>query len=42
MSCTANEKGTLIDCELGNPLQRDADVSSIVQLTILFSISFVS
>ncbi|AWP11780.1 putative integrin alpha-6-like [Scophthalmus maximus] len=33
MSCTANEKGTLIDCELGNPLQRDADVTFYVVLT---------
>uniref|UniRef100_A0A8C3A5E6 Integrin alpha 6 n=1 Tax=Cyclopterus lumpus TaxID=8103 RepID=A0A8C3A5E6_CYCLU len=23
VSCTANDKGTLIDCELGNPLRRD-------------------
>lgn len=28
MSCTANDKGTLIDCELGNPLQKDTEVSS--------------
>ncbi|KAI3351532.1 hypothetical protein L3Q82_020388 [Scortum barcoo] len=33
VSCTANEKGTLIDCELGNPLQRDAEVTFYVILT---------
>lgn len=27
MSCTTNKNGTFIDCELGNPLQRDAEVS---------------
>ncbi|XP_063732116.1 integrin alpha-6-like isoform X2 [Eleginops maclovinus] len=32
VSCTANEKGTLIDCELGNPLQRDAEVTFYVLL----------
>uniref|UniRef100_A0A8C4E7B2 Integrin alpha-6 n=1 Tax=Dicentrarchus labrax TaxID=13489 RepID=A0A8C4E7B2_DICLA len=31
--CTANEKGTLIDCELGNPLRRDAEVTFYVILT---------
>ncbi|XP_070692438.1 integrin alpha-6-like [Pempheris klunzingeri] len=33
VSCTANDKGTLIDCELGNPLQRDTEVSFHVILT---------
>ncbi|XP_071314514.1 integrin alpha-6-like [Trachinotus anak] len=33
VSCTANDKGTLIDCELGNPLQRDAEVTFYVILT---------
>ncbi|KAL7395617.1 hypothetical protein ABVT39_020294 [Epinephelus coioides] len=32
VSCTANEKGTLIDCELGNPLKRDAEVTFYVLL----------
>ncbi|KAK9518357.1 hypothetical protein VZT92_023666 [Zoarces viviparus] len=32
VSCTANDKGTLIDCELGNPLQRDAEVTFYVLL----------
>lgn len=27
LSCTGNKNGTLIDCELGNPFQRDAEVS---------------
>lgn len=27
-NCTANKKGSVIDCELGNPLQRDAQVST--------------
>lgn len=27
MDCTANDKGTLIDCDLGNPIQRDGEVS---------------
>uniref|UniRef100_A0A8C3G6C0 Integrin alpha-2 domain-containing protein n=1 Tax=Cyclopterus lumpus TaxID=8103 RepID=A0A8C3G6C0_CYCLU len=30
--CTANDKGTLIDCELGNPLRRDAEVTFYVLL----------
>ncbi|XP_040904522.1 integrin alpha-6-like [Toxotes jaculatrix] len=33
VSCTANDKGTQIDCELGNPLQRDAEVTFYVMLT---------
>uniref|UniRef100_A0A8C6KIM6 Integrin alpha-6-like n=1 Tax=Nothobranchius furzeri TaxID=105023 RepID=A0A8C6KIM6_NOTFU len=33
MSCTANDKGTLIRCELGNPLQRDAEVTFYIILT---------
>ncbi|XP_055015242.1 integrin alpha-6-like [Boleophthalmus pectinirostris] len=32
VSCTANEKGTLIDCELGNPLQRNGEVTFYVIL----------
>ncbi|XP_059202165.1 integrin alpha-6-like [Centropristis striata] len=32
VSCTANNKGTLINCELGNPLQRDAEVTFYVLL----------
>ncbi|XP_058505751.1 integrin alpha-6-like [Solea solea] len=32
VSCTANDKGTLIDCELGNPLQRDAELTFYVIL----------
>uniref|UniRef100_A0A3P8RXC4 Integrin subunit alpha 6 n=1 Tax=Amphiprion percula TaxID=161767 RepID=A0A3P8RXC4_AMPPE len=32
-SCTANDKGTLIDCELGNPFKRDAEVTFYVLLT---------
>ncbi|KAF1384991.1 hypothetical protein PFLUV_G00125970 [Perca fluviatilis] len=32
VSCTANDKGTLINCELGNPLQRDAEVTFYVIL----------
>ncbi|XP_056295655.1 integrin alpha-6-like isoform X1 [Pseudoliparis swirei] len=32
VSCTANDKGTLVDCELGNPLQRDAEVTFYVLL----------
>ncbi|XP_045885945.1 integrin alpha-6-like [Micropterus dolomieu] len=32
VSCTANDKGTVIDCELGNPLQRDAEVTFYVIL----------
>ncbi|KAM4621915.1 integrin alpha-6-like [Polymixia lowei] len=31
--CTANDEGTLIDCELGNPLQRDAEVTFYVILS---------
>ncbi|CAG5989834.1 unnamed protein product [Menidia menidia] len=31
--CTVNEKGTLIDCELGNPLLRDAEVTFYIILT---------
>uniref|UniRef100_A0A3Q2YE91 Integrin alpha-6-like n=1 Tax=Hippocampus comes TaxID=109280 RepID=A0A3Q2YE91_HIPCM len=27
VTCSGNDKGTVIDCELGNPLQRDAQVS---------------
>lgn len=27
VDCTVNDKGTLIDCGLGNPIQRDAEVS---------------
>lgn len=27
MYCTVNDKGTLLDCGLGNPIQRDAEVS---------------
>ncbi|XP_056239048.1 integrin alpha-6-like [Seriola aureovittata] len=33
VSCTANAKGTVVDCELGNPLQRDAEVTFYVILT---------
>ncbi|KAM3866988.1 integrin alpha-6-like [Diretmus argenteus] len=33
VSCTANDKGTLIDCELGNPFQRDAEVTFYVMLS---------
>ncbi|XP_030000900.1 integrin alpha-6-like [Sphaeramia orbicularis] len=33
VSCTANDKGTLVDCELGNPLRRDAEVTFYVKLT---------
>lgn len=29
LSCSANENGTLIDCELGNPFHRDAEVRQI-------------
>ncbi|XP_078145154.1 integrin alpha-6-like [Centroberyx gerrardi] len=31
--CTANDKGTLIDCELGNPFQRNAEVTFYVILS---------
>ncbi|XP_061541464.1 integrin alpha-6-like [Phycodurus eques] len=33
VTCSSNDKGTVIDCELGNPLQRDAQVSFYVMLT---------
>ncbi|XP_015243123.1 PREDICTED: integrin alpha-6-like [Cyprinodon variegatus] len=33
ISCTANDNGTLIDCHLGNPLQRDAEVTFHIMLT---------
>ncbi|TKS72085.1 Integrin alpha-6 VLA-6 [Collichthys lucidus] len=33
VSCTANDKGTQIDCDLGNPLQRDAEVTFYVILS---------
>ncbi|XP_022615886.1 integrin alpha-6-like [Seriola dumerili] len=33
VKCTANAKGTVVDCELGNPLQRDAEVTFYVILT---------
>ncbi|KAF7660991.1 hypothetical protein LDENG_00271160 [Lucifuga dentata] len=33
LKCTANDKGTLIDCELGNPFQRDAEVTFYVILS---------
>ncbi|KAG8003856.1 Integrin alpha-6 [Nibea albiflora] len=33
VSCTANDKGTQIDCDLGNPLQRDAEVTFYIILT---------
>lgn len=33
VSCTANKKGTLINCDLGNPLQRDSEVTLYVILT---------
>lgn len=32
-NCTANNNGSVIDCELGNPLQRDAQVTFYVLLT---------
>ncbi|KAM9376193.1 integrin alpha-6-like [Pholidichthys leucotaenia] len=32
MSCTVNDKGNIINCELGNPLQRDAEVTFYVVL----------
>lgn len=32
VSCTANENGTLIHCDLGNPLQRDSEVTFYVIL----------
>ncbi|XP_061690703.1 integrin alpha-6-like [Syngnathoides biaculeatus] len=33
VTCSSNDKGTVIDCELGNPLQRDAQVSFYVMLS---------
>lgn len=33
VNCTAKDKGRGIDCELGNPLQRDAEVTFYVMLT---------
>ncbi|XP_054648706.1 integrin alpha-6-like [Dunckerocampus dactyliophorus] len=33
VSCSANEKGSVIDCELGNPLRRDAQATFYVMLT---------
>ncbi|XP_019718941.1 integrin alpha-6-like isoform X2 [Hippocampus comes] len=33
VTCSGNDKGTVIDCELGNPLQRDAQVKFYVMLT---------
>ncbi|KAK5603980.1 hypothetical protein CRENBAI_025044 [Crenichthys baileyi] len=33
ISCTANDNGTLIDCDLGNPLQRDTEVTFYIMLT---------
>ncbi|KAM9849647.1 integrin alpha-6-like [Aulostomus maculatus] len=33
VACTANHKGTLIDCTLGNPLRRDAEIIFYVLLT---------
>lgn len=30
-SCKAKNNGSVIDCELGNPLQRDAQVSTAAQ-----------
>lgn len=35
MSCTANDEGTRVDCELGNPLLADAEVSSAAQILLL-------
>ncbi|XP_072290728.1 integrin alpha-6-like [Eucyclogobius newberryi] len=32
VSCTANDKGTLVNCDLGNPLQRDAEITFYVIL----------
>ncbi|XP_068437741.1 integrin alpha-6-like [Clinocottus analis] len=32
VSCAANDKGSLINCELGNPLRRDAEVTFYVLL----------
>lgn len=34
LSCTANDKGTQIDCELGNPLHRDAEVSRFLRVCL--------
>uniref|UniRef100_A0A3Q1EUN0 Integrin alpha-6-like n=1 Tax=Acanthochromis polyacanthus TaxID=80966 RepID=A0A3Q1EUN0_9TELE len=33
VSCTVNDKGTLINCELGNPFKRDAEVTFYVLLS---------
>ncbi|XP_029020595.1 integrin alpha-6-like [Betta splendens] len=33
VSCTANDEGTLVDCELGNPLPTDAEVTFYVVLS---------
>ncbi|XP_057705780.1 integrin alpha-6-like [Corythoichthys intestinalis] len=33
VTCSGNDKGTVIDCELGNPLQRDSQVKFYVMLT---------
>ncbi|XP_077388086.1 integrin alpha-6-like [Festucalex cinctus] len=33
VTCSSNDKGTVIDCVLGNPLQRDAQVTFFVMLT---------
>lgn len=42
MDCTANDKGTLVDCELGNPIQRDAEVSRTeFSMQLLFYPHFV-
>ncbi|RVE67553.1 hypothetical protein OJAV_G00103840 [Oryzias javanicus] len=32
-SCSANENGTLIDCELGNPFHRDSEITYYIILT---------
>ncbi|CAK6964964.1 integrin alpha-6-like [Scomber scombrus] len=33
VTCSANEKGTFVDCELGNPLHRDAEVTFYVLMS---------
>ncbi|XP_076005382.1 integrin alpha-6-like [Genypterus blacodes] len=33
VTCTANDKGIIIDCELGNPFQRDAEVTFYIILS---------
>ncbi|MEQ2266023.1 hypothetical protein XENORESO_016649, partial [Xenotaenia resolanae] len=33
IGCTANGNGTLIDCDLGNPLRRDTEVTFYIMLT---------